>query len=390
MFFGRKKQDTKQDTGELMHARLLTIPEVFYGGKDPEIYHHKAPSSGVVAHDKDSSTQKKHIIGGSVFFSSRKALWILGISLFILVVAGISWYYLRDVIKPTSQETQVVQTPIPDQNNINSQIEQNSEQTTTPEVEIETPTPLNTTSSMPSLTSNFLEYPLIQYGSTADMDMDELTDVEEEVYGTDPGKWDTDGDGYYDGQELVNLYNPAGVAPMRLIDSGLAKEYINNKTGYRVYYPSSWQKGSVDAQENQVLFSALDGDFVEIRVMDKQATTSFLDWFGQTAKGEQASDLLTFTNRFNESGWKRKDGLVAYFVADSYVFIIIYHQASPGPILYRHVMSMAVQSFRAQKTQIDIPNQPIIPMPVDVPVGSGNPPRNSNTSTPSSTPVIIL
>lgn len=43
-----------------------------------------------------------------------------------------------------------------------------------------------------------------------DTDADGLYDFEEAEYGTDPDKADSDGDGYNDGDELKNLYNPAG------------------------------------------------------------------------------------------------------------------------------------------------------------------------------------
>lgn len=45
----------------------------------------------------------------------------------------------------------------------------------------------------------------------SDTDGDSLTDKEEiEVYKTDPTKVDTDGDGYWDGFEVINGYNPTG------------------------------------------------------------------------------------------------------------------------------------------------------------------------------------
>lgn len=50
-----------------------------------------------------------------------------------------------------------------------------------------------------------------QETNTADSDNDGLTDYEELVkYKTDPNKVDTDGDGYYDGLEVENGYNPNG------------------------------------------------------------------------------------------------------------------------------------------------------------------------------------
>ena len=55
-----------------------------------------------------------------------------------------------------------------------------------------------------------------------DSDADGLTDREEaEIYGTDPANVDSDSDGYLDGGEVFYLYNPAGIAPVTLKESGL-------------------------------------------------------------------------------------------------------------------------------------------------------------------------
>jgi hypothetical protein len=46
-----------------------------------------------------------------------------------------------------------------------------------------------------------------------DSDQDDLTDQEEQLYGTDPNKADTDGDGYTDGAEVKSGYDPKKPAP---------------------------------------------------------------------------------------------------------------------------------------------------------------------------------
>jgi hypothetical protein len=47
-------------------------------------------------------------------------------------------------------------------------------------------------------------------GAEMDSDNDELTDQEEQEYGTDTSNPDTDGDGYLDGEEVNGGYNPLG------------------------------------------------------------------------------------------------------------------------------------------------------------------------------------
>mgnify|MGYP001598322476 FL=1 len=206
-----------------------------------------------------------------------------------------------------------------------------------------------------------MEFPNVQLLDSADLDSDSLTDVEEETFGIDPSKWDTDGDGYYDGQEAFNLYNPQGIAPMKIIDSGLVKEYINPTWQYRLYYPAQWALGTVEAEANHVLFSALSGDFVEVVAEKMNASETFADWFARKAVGQQFSDLQEFTNRFQENGWKRSDDLAAYFVREDNVFVLIYHPGNLDTIPYRHIMKMIMQSFRPAKTVVTIPEQLSVP-----------------------------
>ncbi|MBI5037622.1 MAG: calcium-binding protein [Candidatus Kerfeldbacteria bacterium] len=50
--------------------------------------------------------------------------------------------------------------------------------------------------------------------STLDTDNDGLTDVQEGVWGTDILNPDTDGDGFLDGTEVQNGYNPNGTGAL--------------------------------------------------------------------------------------------------------------------------------------------------------------------------------
>ncbi|HPL95271.1 MAG TPA: hypothetical protein PLF15_00615 [bacterium] len=56
---------------------------------------------------------------------------------------------------------------------------------------------------------------MLESDSDIDSDNDSLTDIEEEIFGTDLNNPDSDGDGYLDGEEVLNGYNPMG--PGKLI-----------------------------------------------------------------------------------------------------------------------------------------------------------------------------
>lgn len=347
MLFAKKKSKTQEQTPDPL-VRIQKIPDVFYGGQDPEIYHAPHADKTDARQYRDRNAQKKQSSGTSFFVQKR--IWIFGGLAFILIMSGVTWYYISPYLK--SQQSMVpefIPSPVftPTQIIVTSTVEVS----TTTEHVIESPT------TTLSLSDPFtIDFPPLLTLNTADLDADELTDIEEGLFNTDSGTWDTDTDVYYDGQEIFNLYNPKGFAPVKLIDSGLVTEYINTH-GYRIYYPFSWQVGEVDVDQNQVLFSAISGEYVEVRVFAKKAGENFITWFGRNAKGQAYTDLIEFTNRFKETGMRRTDHLVAYFENDSFIFVSIYHQKDAGPVPYRNVVKMMYQSFRPQKTDIEIPDQ---------------------------------
>ncbi len=361
--FGKKKDKIKKD--KYSDLQCIVIPDVFYGGQDPYIYHSHIEENnavkGSVLNDEKLKKQKKisNTPTNQNNKTSKKRIWIFG-SIFLLLAIGlISWYYINDYNKAKAKllaENTKSTPPVVIVKNDNPP----PEKIPTTTVIIATST-IKLATSTPSLQNVFLEFSPILTLDTADVDADKLTDLEEEVFDTDSGKWDSDDDKYYDGQEVYNLYNPKGLAPVKLIDSGLIVEYKNPYSGYRIYYPIVWQRGSVDIQEKQVLFSASNGDYIEVRVFPKEVGQTFINWFSRYAEGQNYTDLSNFKNRFAENAMIRKDSLVAYFEDNNYIFTIIYHTKDRGPIFYRHIMQMMYQSFRMSKTNTILPEQVIYP-----------------------------
>jgi len=350
--FGKKKIKKP----ERISAGIHTIPEEFYGAKDPTIHYEQVKqikSAKAISRIKEQKFSGKTSKLSSLVQNKKFRYIAIGIS-FIIIVALISWYYIRQaqiervvVLPEVVEEVEEVKEPVVAEEVEEELVEEIQEE------EIVTTTPV--------LDEKILEFPKLILVDTSDIDSDALTDAEEELFNTDSGTWDTDQDGYYDGQEIFNLYNPTGLAPMRLIDAGLVQEYVNPTWQYRVYYPIPWLMGEVDTMANQVLFSSILGDYVEIIVFEKDSTTTFESWFGDEAEGQNFSDLQKVTNKFQEDGWKRKDNLVAYFISSNKVYVMIYSPGSTGFIPYRHVMQMMVQSFRPTKTLINISEQEVLP-----------------------------
>jgi len=357
MFWNKKKSETIQPVAEET-SRITVIPTDFYGGNDP------------IIHYKQASKQKVGKIPGTALGINKKMLLGLGM-LVIIFTVGVSWYYLSQTNKKIPAQ------PVVTNNLENNQVAENigmeiSEVVTSTVVSSSTMlTP--TTTEAQSLEEIPLLFPNTAIPNSTDMDSDGLTDVEEALFGTDPGVMDGDNDGYYDGQELINLYNPKGTAPVKLIDSGLVGDYVNPGLQYRVYYPVSWEVAAVDPKGKQVLFSSILGDFISVEAYQKNGNETFADWFGAKAVGQQYSDLIPFKNRFEENGFKRRDGLVAYFISGNNIYVFIYHPGDKQVIAFPQVLEMMIASFRPSKTLVEIPEQQSLPVIPDYAVLTSTP-----------------
>lgn len=386
-----KKKEKKEQPAPMADVHIETMPSIFYGGNDPDIYHHtetefastSAPAGKTTAPNVQPKIASKKYQQPKEPMSAKKK-WILISSIagiFLLIVAGISWYYLRDYFAPAPAPVQ--QRPV---------ISTTPTTTSSDSAPVVTPTTTDQTASStldlpPSLSvDTALQFPTLVLNDSTDIDNDQLTDREEELYDSDSGTPDTDKDGYFDGQEIFNLYDPKGPAPRKLIDAGLVREYTNPLTNYRLYFPLQWQIGDVDTLGRHVIFSNIDGDYIEVRTFDKQPNQTFSDWFGATVQDKQRiTDLLPFVNRFKVEGWRRRDDMVAYFVDQNKVYIVMLHPAELGPVVYRHVLKMAYQSFRYSTTTQTLEEQVIIPGATSSPTTTTQTPSTTSTQSGAST-----
>lgn len=105
-------------------------------------------------------------------------------------------------------------------------------------------------------------------GDDLDSDNDGLTDDEENnIWFTDPGNPDTDGDGYEDGDEVDNGYDPLVAGSARLEDRNDISNwqtYTSEKYGFEFKCPIDWQTnqnknygGSVDLTDCSKIYSGV-------------------------------------------------------------------------------------------------------------------------------------
>lgn len=378
--FGKKTPPQSVVLPNAAAISVETIPAAFYGGNDPVIYQDPepvpqrkpAPPAAVPPRTPPPSAPPAGQISHPAQTNHKKIFIIVGIVLVVFAVAGSAWFYLS---APAPVEP-VAQAPVPPSFSEPAPTELQPEP-----VQITTSTPEEIPATPSALTLIPLDFPTILLADNIDDDTDSLTDSEEEIFGTDTGVWDSDQDGYYDGQEVYNLYNPKGFAPVKIIDSGLVREYVNPTWQYRVYYPANWEIGSVDTRSDQVLISSIGGDYVEIRAVEKMAGETFSEWFTRVASQQFITDLQQSKNRFEESVSIRKDSLVAYSDQEKVVYVLLYHPNSDGPVNYRHIIQMMIQSFRPSKTSVVLPEQAIVPKPPQSEIETTSPAIEASTTT---------
>ncbi len=399
--FGKKEVKT-EEVPLPSTTRIDTIPTAFYGGVDPLVYHLKETSSPApvlvpkpVIPVAPPPASKPHPLPVSrpVVHPNKATLlqppslqkkkpilsWIIA-GTFVVSIVTAGGYYFFFSKNPGEKTIPVVVIPAP----IPS----------LPPIVVPTVIPSSTpalVTSTPVVESSprgggSLVLPKVMFFRSPDNDSDTLTNAEEEVFMTDPELGDTDKDGYNDALEVQNLYNPKGIAPQKIIDSGIAKEYINPLWQYRMYYPSTWRVDPVNMKYDDVLLSGISGDYIEIRAFKKDAGQSFQDWFAQNLKGEMYTGFASLTNRFKVEGFKRTDMQVGFFVADTAVYSVVYFYGEEGKNLFPHVMEMVLQSFRPGKTPVEVPDQVVLPGVVSSSISSSTPVVTS-TVISSSTPL---
>lgn len=342
MFEQKKQAPTPTEDQSI---RVQTIPNDFYGGINPVVKFKRVEKEVVLkpsvsTQPKLSPVEKKLLDKATAvnLVSNRKYLIIGGAALFILFIAGASWYYIR--LAFPNQPTVPAIVPI-----TNTPVE------TVPVAEVTTTETAviasEPTSTVPQFSTDVpVEFPSKLLVMSVDSDQDGLSDVAEDIFSTDPNISDTDNDSYNDGTEVYNLYNPNGIAPVKLIESGLVKDFTNPNFGYQIFYPASWAIGNVDPEYRDMLFSTLGGENIEVRVFDHEADLSFADWFAKWAPDQNYGDLTSFGTYFKEQGMARNDRLVYYFYNENYAYVIAYHTTDSVTVNYQSIVTMMARSMR--------------------------------------------
>lgn len=206
--------------------------------------------------------------------------------------------------------------------------------TTTPEV-IATTTPEIIATTTPEVIATTTQEML-------DSDKDGLSDKEEDLFGTDKLSSDTDNDGYLDGNEIINLYDPLTKAPHRLTGSKTINKYSENR--YGMLFPEGFI--SKVEEEGKILFKSPDGEFFELLISPNLDGISITDWYKiQTGENVNLNEVEEIINKERLSGMKISQSAI-YLNDYNYIYIITYNPFDQPN--YSAAFEMMWQSFTSK------------------------------------------
>ena len=175
-----------------------------------------------------------------------------------------------------------------------------------------------------------------------DSDQDNLTDIEEALYGTQPDKRDTDGDSYIDGEEVANLYDPTISGNARLYNSQLVSTYVSGDYNYNIIYPAAW---TAKDEGQSVIFQDQNGEFIQVLITQNQhGFNNITEWY-QANINPNISNLSNLTID-NQPAIRTADNMNAYFLLADNIYSLIYNIGLSTDPNFMTTFDMMLKSFR--------------------------------------------
>lgn len=184
-----------------------------------------------------------------------------------------------------------------------------------------------------------------QIFSSPDQDNDGLTDLEEQIYSTNPNNPDTDTDGQADGREIINLSDPTHPEGSLSLSS-LIKVFTNQKWLYSFFYPSSWlTKPLPETDMAQVMVITNTGEFFEISVEENPEKLSPKEWYLRQAVQVEPEQVKEFAFATSTAAWS-PDHLNLYIGLDDKIYILTYNLGTEEEANFKTTFKMLIKSFQ--------------------------------------------
>jgi hypothetical protein len=287
--------------------------------------------------------------------SSNKPLIIAGIILAAVVIL-VGAYFIYDwSVQQQLAAQQAIQnaamqlsTPIVEE--VNEGLLVTPEPVTTTEPAVTTPTTTQTTTS-PATTPTTTEPALTPPPLSRDSDGDGLTDIEEDVIGTNPVKPDTDIDGYKDSDEILAGYNPLsdgsqGKAKLSESDAVSLAQSSFAQNNFSFLYPRRF-KVSFISESGQAIISADTGEIIRLSSQPDEQKVSAMNWYLQAHPQVSVSQLKIISTA-QLTGFFTPDGLTAYLtdVNKERIYSFEYIANPQTEFRYPTLFAMIIKNFK--------------------------------------------
>jgi hypothetical protein len=282
--------------------------------------------------------------------STKIVLIFLLLVIFLGGLLGGAWWWLnKQKVEPNNNSNAVANVNASVANNENNNINNNANNNANTDLNNNSNNNGNLNVNNENINSNEAPPPP---PPLLDADADGLTQVEEVVFSTNSNKDDTDRDGYKDGQEVRNLYDPLTPGGL-LINSGLVLKYEDSLSGYSVFRPKSWVVQPL-AENNSVVFLPDDetGDAITIRLITNGEKLTLDQIF------TKLSELLGQRNNYqnftlgSQPALRSLDGRQVIALQGDYIYFLNYELGSSQQINFMGIFEMMLNSFSFVKTPV--------------------------------------
>lgn len=184
-----------------------------------------------------------------------------------------------------------------------------------------------------------------------DQDDDDLSIEEELIFGTNNNDEDTDNDGYKDGVEVINLYNPL-LSNQALVHSSLITQFSNQTVKYLLLKPKNWLSQAVEGNDLEIMFTpdSGTGDFMSISAEVAVANQTLQTWAQSKAGGATLSSLtLGKEAKISALQSKTADTYTVFAKVNNYFIKFTYHIETEGSAYFASTYSMMLNSFSLLK-----------------------------------------
>ena len=326
------EKPTAADGKEEIH----TMPMDYYMGDKTKQAVQPAPQAQPM---KPMAPQATPAAGGS-----KKKLLNIGIIVILVLVVGISSYLLYASYQKPAPEPVLVPAVVPvDEDEVVVEVEVEVpeveiEEDEAPPVEMEEETSLFDPSQLNKVSLSLL--------ASKDTDKDGLTDLEEEIIGTNMNLNDTDGDTYRDAEEIKNYYSPLKTGGVSLTEMNFLESYENEIMGYKILYPKTWLISPLDEENPKDVMITSDGnEFINILMNKKVVDQTLEEWYLEKAPDVAATELKKYKNHADLSLIESPDAFTIYVDREDEVYIINYNIGLNDEASYPSLFGVIVNSF---------------------------------------------